>query len=110
MSFYAYGGKLHSKKEVLKELNGGFVWVFDSERKRNQYVKEDSELNIIKPWNAIKFMYNFNVKYAKKYMDDRFQKVADLCEVTHVESIYEYIMAKEFDYDIHIVGELEPWF
>ena len=110
MAFYAYGGRLYSKKEVLGELNGGFVWIFDSEKKRNEYIKEDSELSIIKSWNAIKFMHNFNVKYAKEYMDEKRQKFANLCEIVHVESMYEYIMVKEFEYDVHITGEWEPDF
>ncbi len=110
MSFYAYGGKLHSKKEVLRELNGGFVWIFDSEKKRDQYVKEDSELITVKPWDAIKFMHNFNVEYAKGFMDKKSQNFADLCEIVHVESMYEHIMKKEFGYDIHIIGEWEPDF
>lgn len=110
MSFYAYGGKLHSKKEVLKELNGGFVWIFDSEKKRDQYVKEDSELITVKPWDAIKFMHNFNVEYAKGFMDKKSQNFADLCEIVHIESMYEHIMVKEFGYDVHIIGEWEPDF
>lgn len=110
MSFYAYGGRANSKNEVLRKLNGGFIWIFDHETQRDRYVKLIEYLNVIEPWNALKFMYNFNVEFAEKYMEKENQEYAGICEVTHIESLYEYIIRKEFGLYVHIIGEWEPDF
>lgn len=110
MSFYAYGGKVNCKNEVLRKLNGGFVWIFDYETKRDRYVKSKDNLNVIKPWNALKFMHNFNVEFSEKYMEKSNQEYASIFEVAHIESLYEYILRKQLGLYVHIIGDWEPDF
>lgn len=110
MSFYAYGGKVDCKNEVLRKLNDGFVWIFDYETKRDKYVELKDDLNVIKPWTALKFMHNFNVEFAGKYMEKSSQEYARLCEVTHIESMYEYIIRRQLGLEVHIISEWEPDF
>lgn len=110
MSFYAFGGAVYSKNEVLRNINGGFVWIFDYKAQRDRYVELDCELSIIGKLSALRFMHNFNAEFAERYMDRDNQDYSRIREVVHIESMYENIIKKVHGLDVHIIGGWEPDF